>query len=116
MWRMRAEQRRSDFSQLRRGALEYCVMAALNEKQRYGYELVSMLGGILTSDGTIYPLLARLRKEGSVATNWQESSSGPPRRYYQLTDRGRDALERFVQEWVRFRDAVDEILGTKDRR
>ena len=91
-------------------------MAVLAERERYGYELVSSLGGILTSDGTIYPLLARLRKDGSVETNWQESASGPPRRYYRLTDHGRDALERFANEWIRFRDEVDRLLDTKERR
>jgi PadR family transcriptional regulator, regulatory protein PadR len=106
----------SAFSQLRRGVLEYCVMAALRAGERYGYELVSALAqadGLLTSEGTIYPLLGRLRKDGSVATTWRESASGPPRRYYSLTPTGQAALERFRGEWVRFRDAVDAILGTR---
>jgi PadR family transcriptional regulator PadR len=106
-------------SQLRRGVLEYCVLAALREGERYGYELVAELGaadGLLTSEGTIYPLLGRLRKDGAVATTWRESTSGPPRRYYSLTAAGHDTLERFAGEWTRFRDAVDEILGTGEGR
>jgi len=108
------ERRDQVFSQLRRGVLEYCVMAALRDDERYGYELVSELAaeGLLSSEGTIYPLLGRLRKDGTVATRWRESSSGPPRRYYSLTARGHEALERFGYEWARFRDAVDEALGT----
>jgi PadR family transcriptional regulator PadR len=101
------------FSQLRRGVLEYCVMAALRDGERYGYELVSSLGEILSSEGTIYPLLSRLRKDGWVKTSWQESASGPPRRYYSLTNSGRAALELFKAEWVRFRDAVDQNLDTR---
>jgi len=101
------------FSQLRRGVLEYCVMAALRDGERYGYELVSSLGEILSSEGTIYPLLSRLRKDGWVKTSWQESASGPPRRYYSLTNSGRAALELFKGEWVRFRDAVDQNLDTR---
>lgn len=90
-------------------------MAALRDGERYGYELVSTLGEILSSEGTIYPLLGRLRKDGWVKTSWQESASGPPRRYYGLTDNGRDALEYFKGEWVRFRDAVDDNLNTRER-
>ena len=112
---MAQESRGVAFSQLRRGVLEYCVMAALCDGERYGYELVATLGEILSSEGTIYPLLGRLRKDGWVKTSWQESASGPPRRYYGLTDSGRDALEHFKGEWVRFRDAVDERLNTKER-
>jgi len=106
-------------SQLRRGVLEYCVMAALRDGERYGYELVAQLAsadGLLTSEGTIYPLLGRLRNDGSVATTWRESASGPPRRYYSLTAGGHAALERFTGEWARFRDAVDAVLDTKGER
>lgn len=106
-------------SQLRRGVLEYCVLAALRDGEHYGYELVAQLSaadGLLTSEGTIYPLLGRLRKDGAVATTWRESSSGPPRRYYSLTTKGHETLARFSGEWIRFRDAVDEILGTGEER
>jgi PadR family transcriptional regulator, regulatory protein PadR len=101
--------------QLRRGALEYCVLALLRGVPRYGFDLVRELSeadGLLTSEGTIYPLLSRLRKDGLVTTTWQESDAGPPRRYYALTTDGRSALERFVVDWRRFRDGVDRVLGT----
>jgi PadR family transcriptional regulator PadR len=104
-------------TQLRRGVLEYCVLALLLERPRYGFDLVRELGeadGLLTSEGTIYPLLSRLRREGSVTTSWQESDAGPPRKYYALTDDGRTALTRFTQDWTRFRDAVDGVLGWHD--
>lgn len=112
---MVAAGRQSASTQLRRGVLEYCVMAALRDGERYGYELVSALGEVLSSEGTIYPLLSRLRKDGWVQTSWRESASGPPRRYYALTDAGRTVLERFRGEWVRFRDAVDQNLDTRER-
>lgn len=101
-------------TQLRRGALEYCVLALLRDRPRYGFDLVRELSeadGLLTSEGTIYPLLSRLRKDGMVSTSWAESESGPPRRYYALTADGRSALARFVQDWRRFRDSVDRVLG-----
>lgn len=88
-------------------------MALLAGTSRYGFELVQALSrvdGMLTSGGTIYPLLGRLRREGLVETEWRESTSGPPRRYYALTDEGTRALAAFRQEWATFRDAVDTIL------
>jgi PadR family transcriptional regulator PadR len=94
--------------------LPYCVLALLRDGERYGFELVRALGevdGMVASEGTIYPLLSRLRREGLVETTWRESPSGPPRRYYRLTERGRQALEDFTGEWVRFRDAVDQLVA-----
>jgi PadR family transcriptional regulator len=105
---------RSALSQLRRGTVEYCVLALLRDGERYGFELVRELSesaGLVTSEGTIYPLLTRLRKEQLVTTTWQESESGPPRRYYRLTESGHAVLTAFVQEWSRFRDSVDAILN-----
>jgi PadR family transcriptional regulator PadR len=65
------------------------------------------------SEGTIYPLLSRLRRDRLVNTSWQESESGPPRRYYELTDAGERALADFCDEWARFRDAVDALLAAQ---
>jgi PadR family transcriptional regulator PadR len=101
-------------SQLRRGIVEYCVLALLRGGERYGFELVRELSegaGLVTSEGTIYPLLTRLRKEQLVTTTWRESESGPPRRYYRLTESGHTALATFAKDWARFRDAVDAILN-----
>ncbi|HEV2783145.1 MAG TPA: PadR family transcriptional regulator [Actinophytocola sp.] len=101
---------------LRRGTLEFCVLALLENESRYGVELVTQLAeqtSLTTSEGTLYPLLSRLRRAGWVATTWQESPSGPPRRYYELTGQGKEALARFRSEWVTFRDAVDRIVGTE---
>ncbi|MGD0166312.1 MAG: PadR family transcriptional regulator [Gaiellaceae bacterium] len=100
-------------SQLRRGVIEYCVLALLRDGERYGFELVRTLSevpGMVTSEGTLYPLLSRLRRSGVVETSWRESPSGPPRRYYQLTRSGGAVLDAFVGEWTSFRDAVDHFL------
>jgi PadR family transcriptional regulator, regulatory protein PadR len=104
---------RNVLTQLRRGTIEYCVLAVLAQGEEYAFELVrrlSAVDGLVTSEGTIYPLLARLRRDGLVTTTWQESDAGPPRKYYRLTPAGRSALEGFTDEWTRFRDAVDELL------
>ena len=99
-------------AQMRRGAIEFCVLALLRDKDRYGLDLARTLAadGVVTSEGTIYPLLARLRQEGLVETTWHESPQGPPRRYYQLTEDGRAALDAFIVQWRQFRDAVDVML------
>ncbi len=99
--------------QMRRGVLPYCVLAMLGEKERYGFELVqslSVIDGLVTGEGTIYPLLARLRRQGLVETTWQESATGPPRRYYRLSPDGREALADFAGSWRRLRNTVDELL------
>lgn len=100
-------------TQMRKGLLEYCVMALLVSAPRYGYELVNELAkvdGMLTTEGTIYPLLARLRRDRLVATEWRESSGGHPRKYYRLTADGDQALASFRRQWATLRYAVDEIL------
>jgi PadR family transcriptional regulator, regulatory protein PadR len=101
--------------QMRRGVLPYCVLAMLREKERYGFELVQSLAaidGMVTGEGTIYPLLARLRRQGLVETSWQESATGPPRRYYRLSPAGREALTGFAGSWRRLRDSVDDLLAS----
>jgi PadR family transcriptional regulator, regulatory protein PadR len=88
----------------------------LEAESRYGVELVTQLAAqtaLTTSEGTLYPLLSRLRRSGWVATTWQESPAGPPRRYYELTRQGKEALAHFRSEWVAFRTAVDRIVGTE---
>lgn len=101
-------------SQMRRGAIEYCVLALLRRREWYGFELAQALAeadGLVTSEGTIYPLLSRLRRDGLVDSAWQESSQGPPRRYYSLTSEGTAALGAFAEQWGRFRDSVDRLLA-----
>lgn len=104
-------------TQLRRGALEFCVLALLQHRRRYGRDLAQQLseGGVLLSgEGTLYPLLARLRRSGLVQSAWEESTSGPPRRYYTLTDQGTAALAAFSATWKPFREAVDHALGWRE--
>jgi PadR family transcriptional regulator PadR len=111
---------RNPWTQLRRGVLEYCVLSLLaTSGELYGFDLVRRLAdvdGMVTSEGTIYPLLSRLRHDGWVSTTWRESDAGPPRRYYLITPAGRHALTGFQTEWRRFRNAVDTLLETGDDR
>lgn len=101
---------------LRRGALEYCVLAQLRSGPSYGLDIARALskdGILMQGEGTLYPLLARLRRSGLVETAWQESTAGPPRRYYSLTDDGRGSLETFTRVWKPFRDAIDAALDNR---
>lgn len=116
---VRAAKRDAAISQLRRGVIEFCVLALLADEERYGFELVQQLAGeqaMVTTEGTLYPLLGRLRREGAVETSWRESPTGPPRRYYRLTPAGRKSLAAFVDEWTRFRASVDAILKIGDKQ
>ena len=105
-------------TQMRRGTLQYCVLALLADEERYGFDIVrslSAVDGMVTGEGTIYPLLSRLRRDRLVETTWRESTSGPPRRYYRLTPGGRAALGEFIEEWGVFRDAVDHFVSGKGK-
>ena len=89
-------------SQMRRGLLELCILGLLEEQPNYGYEIVTRLAqapNLAASEGTVYPLLRRLRKVGWLQTSWKESDSGPPRQYYRLTPEGREYLQALRGEW-----------------
>lgn len=98
--------------QLKKGVLELCVLSLLKTNDRYGYELVAEISKcIAISEGTIYPLLRRLKNEGYVETYLEESSEGPPRKYYKLTDKGEEMREEFLEEWNAFIKGINTIIG-----
>jgi len=99
-------------TQLRKGVLEMSVLAALREERRYGYDLVQRLGqlpGLVIRDGTVYPLLNRMKKDGLVRSELEESPEGPARKYYQLTRAGQDALEWMQGEWLTLVEGLTEL-------
>lgn len=98
--------------QLKRGTLELCVLALLSQHDRYGYELVNAISeSIHITEGTIYPLMKRLKDEGCITSYLVESNEGPSRKYYSLTDVGRGKLAIQTGEWVDFYKSVNKILG-----
>ena len=104
----------AETTELRRGVLGPCVLALLAERPRFGLELVrdlSRADGLLTSEGTVYPLLNRLRDAGLVTSRWVHDETPRPRRYYSITDQGREYLVAFRAEWRAFTAAVDGVLG-----
>ena len=99
---------------LRRGAVEPCVLTVLTSGPAYSHDIVRTLAGVegmLTSEGTVYPMLSRLRRAGLVQTSWRESPTGPPRRYYELTPQGHHAVAAFAEAWHTFRTGVDRIIS-----
>ena len=104
-------------SQIRKGSLEMCLLAVLAEKPRYGFEIAQHLdddSGLAVTEGTLYPLLNRLQNEGLIEAYWQESASGPPRKYYTVTAAGREAFLKMRDEWRKYAQAVERILESGD--
>lgn len=97
--------------QFKKGVLELCVLALLAKQDRYGYELVQTISEqIEISEGSVYPLLRRMTKEAYCTTYLQESSEGPSRKYYKLTDSGRTYLQHLKQEWKNFTHGVNQLM------
>lgn len=97
--------------QFKKGVLELCVLSILSHRDCYGYELVQEISKNITiSEGTIYPLLRRLMDDGMFTTYLKESSEGPPRKYYTLTERGRLEQGALAAEWRRFVTGVNLIV------
>jgi PadR family transcriptional regulator PadR len=98
--------------QLKKGVLDLCVLALLSGADSYAYEIASRLAeAIDMGEGTIYPLMRRMQTEGLVETYLVESPSGPPRKYYRLTDKGRTSFEAQKTAWRSFAAAIETILG-----
>ncbi len=104
-------------SQLLRGVLDLCLLAVMGDGPSYGYEMTKRLrerGLSIVGEGSIYPVLGRLERDGMVETRRAASNGGPPRKYYSLSPAGQRALETGVAEWRATRDAVDGALGLHD--
>src|SRR5262249_36736119 len=101
-------------TELRRGVLGPCVLSLLELRPRFGLELVRDLAaadGLLTSDGTVYPLLNRLRDAGLVTSEWQDNEGERARRYYSITEAGRQSLEALRGDWAQFSATVGKVLN-----
>jgi len=104
-------------AQIRRGALELCILAILSRGTRYGYDIVHALTGaegLVIKEGTIYPLLNRLKSEGLIDAEWQLSPQGPQRKYYTLAPAGAARLAAMRDEWRRFARDVDRLVEGVD--
>jgi PadR family transcriptional regulator PadR len=101
-------------AQLRKGCLELAVLAVLAPGRSYGLRILQALethSNLVLSEGTIYPLLNRLRQDGLVQAEWVESGSGHPRKYYSLTDKGRARAVRMAESWIEFATGLTALVG-----
>jgi PadR family transcriptional regulator PadR len=98
--------------QFKKGILELCVLAMIGRRDYYGYELVEEISKVLEiSEGTLYPILRRLTEESLFETYLQESSGGPPRKYYRITKKGIEFQKQQLREWSEFNKQIEQLIG-----
>lgn len=102
-------------AQMRKGVLELCILSIISEEEVYTSDILTSLkeAHLLVVEGTIYPLLTRLKNDGLLSYRWEESVSGPPRKYYSLTENGTKVLENLKQNWMQLSTSVNSIINTK---
>lgn len=105
-------------AQMRKGVLEYCILSVLKDEDAYVAEILATLkdAKMLVVEGTIYPLLTRLKNADILNYRWEESTSGPPRKYYGLTEKGKLLLAELTITWNELQNAVNLVTTTKQSR
>ena len=98
-------------AQMRKGILEYCILSILSKGEAYPSEILESLENakLLVVEGTLYPLLTRLKNMGLLSYRWEESTSGPPRKYYQITPQGQEFLNELDKTWNELQQAVQKL-------
>lgn len=106
----------SQRSQLLKGILKGCILAIISQEATYGYELslkLQQFGLDDVSEGSIYPILLRLQREGQIVGEMRKSATGPKRKYYELSHTGKEALEEFVKQWDLLKTPVDHMMNQR---
>ncbi len=105
-------------AQMRKGVLEYCILSILQDGEAYTSDILDTLkdAKMLVVEGTIYPLLTRLKNAGLLAYRWEESTSGPPRKYYELTETGTLFLNELTNTWSELQQAVNIVTSTTSKK
>ena len=100
-------------AQMRKGVLELCILSIIAQKEAYPSDIIRKLkdSEMIVVEGTLYPLLTRLKDAGLLQYTWQESTSGPPRKYFQLTDEGRTFLQGLLEAWQELVNAVGQTTN-----
>lgn len=98
-------------SQMRKGVLEYCILCLLAKEDAYASSLLAQLkeANMIVVEGTLYPMLIRQKNQGLLTYRWEESPQGPPRKYYSLTDKGREQLAQMDDAWREIIATIEEI-------
>jgi PadR family transcriptional regulator PadR len=105
-------------AQMRKGVLEYCILSILKDGEAYTSDILESLkdAKLLVVEGTIYPLLTRLKNSGLLSYRWEESTSGPPRKYYALTETGTLFLTELSTTWSNLQQAVSKVTNTTTKQ
>ena len=101
-------------SQVKKGTLSFIVLNAISKKELYGYQLIEIIKettAIEIAEGTLYPLMNRLKQEGLATSKWVEQASGIPRKYYMLTDQGKETLEQMRSYWSELELSIKKITN-----
>jgi len=98
-------------AQMRKGILEYCILLTLSKKPAYASDIIAVMkvAQMIVVEGTLYPLLTRLKNDGYLAYRWEESLQGPPRKYYELTETGQLFLNELETSWQDLVDAINQL-------
>lgn len=104
-------------AQMRKGMLEFCVLLLLQRRPAYASEMIDGLkeARLIVVEGTLYPLLTRLKNDGLLSYQWQESTAGPPRKYYSLTEAGRQVLGQLNEAWAEIAASVDHLINSSEK-
>ncbi len=99
-------------AQMRKGVLEFCILCVLSDGEHYPTEIIERMKQVklLVVEGTLYPLLTRLKNDGLLSYRWEESTSGPPRKYFTLTEEGRKNLTALLESWNELTGSVNQII------
>ncbi|MEI8202042.1 MAG: PadR family transcriptional regulator [Bacteroidota bacterium] len=102
--------------QMRKGVLEFCILSIVNEKDAYTSDLIERLKSahLIVVEGTLYPLLTRLKNQGYLSYYWEESKAGPPRKYFKITENGIQFLNELRENWLDFVNSVNSIIQIKN--
>ena len=104
-------------SQMRKGMLEFCVLLLLKQGDAYASQIIAMMkeAHLIVVEGTLYPLLTRLKNDGLLAYRWEESPSGPPRKYYTLTPSGYELLGQLKGSWDEISHTVNHLISFSEQ-
>lgn len=104
-------------AQMRKGILEFCILSVLSDGDKYPSEIIGRLkeAKLIVVEGTLYPLLTRLKNDGLLSYRWEESSSGPPRKYYRLTEDGQSFLRELTLTWNDLVESVNIIINHQNK-
>lgn len=109
---MKEELQESHKNQMRKGMLEFCTLLIIEKDKAYASKIITQLklADLLIVEGTLYPLLSRLKSQGLLEYSWEESKSGPPRKYYELTDEGKKTLENLKKIWKELIQSINSLI------